>query len=74
MGLREGWGTSVTRRGAGAAMMVQAACGAAPRFTQTLLSNTISSLLTTAKKKVRLDTLLNVISISTVLKCIFVCM
>lgn len=61
MGLREGQGTSVTRRGAGAAMMVQAACGAAPRFTQTLLSNTISSLLSIAKKEVKLDSLLNVV-------------
>ncbi|KAK3863684.1 hypothetical protein Pcinc_030571 [Petrolisthes cinctipes] len=56
VGLREGQGTSITRRGAGAAMMVQAACGAAPRSTQSLLSNTICSLLSIAKKEVDVNT------------------
>ncbi|KAK4313494.1 hypothetical protein Pmani_015156 [Petrolisthes manimaculis] len=56
VGLREGQGTSITRRGAGAAMMVQAACGAAPRSTQSLLSDTICSLLSIAKKEVDVNT------------------
>ena len=45
-------GTSVTRRAAGVAMMVQAACGAAPRLTPTLLTTTVASLTTIARSQV----------------------
>ncbi|XP_045130483.1 uncharacterized protein LOC123515715 [Portunus trituberculatus] len=48
-------GTSVTRRAAGVAMMVQAACGAAPRLTPTLLTTTVASLTTTACSQVGMD-------------------
>ncbi|XP_069954857.1 tRNA (32-2'-O)-methyltransferase regulator THADA-like isoform X2 [Cherax quadricarinatus] len=43
--LREGVRTSVTRRAAGMAMMIQAACGAAPQTNALLINETIISLL-----------------------------
>ena len=45
-------GTSITRRSAGVAMMVQAGCGAAPRLTTTLLSTTVDSLTAIASSEV----------------------
>ncbi|XP_050733301.1 uncharacterized protein LOC127006950 isoform X2 [Eriocheir sinensis] len=47
--------TSVTRRAAGVAMMVQAACGAAPRTTTSLLTTTLATLITIASTEVALD-------------------
>ena len=49
-----GPGASVTRRGAGLAMMVQAACGARPQRSQHLTDRTIKDLLAITQDEVRI--------------------
>ncbi|XP_071535152.1 tRNA (32-2'-O)-methyltransferase regulator THADA-like isoform X2 [Panulirus ornatus] len=47
--LKAGVQTSVTRRAAGMAMMLQVACGAAPRVNSMLINNTITKLMNIAQ-------------------------
>nr|XP_045582396.1 thyroid adenoma-associated protein homolog [Procambarus clarkii] len=47
--LKSGARTSITRRAAGMAMMIQAACGAAPRTNAALVNDTIINLVNIAK-------------------------